>query len=162
MIDISWPEGLRGPLVSTFSQSEMPGFIESPLATGPAFVEPISEDVPTIMNLTYQFKTGDARRFGIWLRDNAIRFKSPWFKGPIVHPDFDARKEQLCRYTVSGYPQLSGVTAGGIYTYSAQVIIRQVETQDIEYSEETKAAWEVNCGDVNRFNQDLDCGFNDW
>lgn len=160
MASIQYPDNLRGPLVSEYSRDEVVGFVEENVAAGPSFVTPISEDTPQFHTLTYRFKRGDARRFESWLKQNQMKFKSPWFNGPIIHPDFAAQEAQECRYLSDGYPQLTGVSVGGLFTYTARVITRSIVTQDDDYPTELDALHGVNCGNINSGANDLDIGFN--
>jgi hypothetical protein len=159
MAEIQWPAGLRGPTIAGYSREEIPGFREHNLAAGPAFVEPFSEDTPQFHNLTYQFKSGDARRFQRWLRENKIKFLSPFFDGPILSEDRSVELQE-CRYTSDGYPQLQSVSIGGIHTYSARVITREIVNGDDAYATELDALWGVNCGDINLGGSLLDEGLN--
>ena len=159
MADLKWPEKLRGPMASGYSREEVVGFRESPLASGPAFIEPFSEDTPQFHNVTYQLKEGDARRFQMWLRENKFKFLSPWFDGPIITEDRSI-EFQTCRFTARGYPQLQGKSVGGIYTYSAQLMTREIVNGDDEYAESVKAMWFVSCGDINNGISVLDEGLN--
>jgi len=159
MTTISWPEKLRGPLVAGYSREEAVGFRESPVAAGPSFVEPFTDDAPTFHNVTYQFKEGDARRFQLWLKQNKFRFLSPWFNGPIINEE---RRESTveCRFTADGYPQLQGKTIGGIYTYAARLLTRNVQSTDLDYATEVDAMWATNCGDIDLGSSLLDEGLN--
>ena len=157
MAEVKWPDGLRGPTVAGFSREEVVGFRENDLASGPAFVEPFSDDTPQFHNITYQFKNGDARRFQLWLRDNKIKSRSPFFDGPLITED-KSIETQECRFTSDGYPQLMGKSVGGIWSYSAKLITREIVNGDDEYAEELDAVWGTNCGDINKGNSLLDQG----
>lgn len=159
MADISWVDGLRGPLVSSFSREETVGFREAPLASGPPFVVPFSEDTPQFHNVTYQFKEGDARRFQLWLRENKFKYLSPWFDGPLITED-GSIETQECRFTADGYPQLTGKSVGGLYTYSAQLITREIINNDDDYAESVDAMWGVNNGDIDLGSSIIDEGLN--
>lgn len=159
MANLKWPEKLRGPMVSGYSREEVVGFRESELASGPSFIEPFSEDTPQFHNVTYQLKEGDARRFQLWLRENKVKFLSPWFDGPIITEDRSIEL-QTCRFTASGYPQLQGKSTGGIYTYSAQLITREIVNGDDAYAEAVNTSWFVFCGDINNGISLLDEGLN--
>jgi len=159
MSTISWPEKLRGPLVSTYSREEVVGFRENPLAAGPSVIEPFSEDTPQFHNITYQMKQGDARRFQMWLREHKFKTYSPWFNGPIITED-NGQSVQECRYTSSGYPQLTGKSIGGLFSYSAQIITRQLTNGDDAYAESVSTMWFVNNGDINLGISLLDEGLN--
>lgn len=159
MATLKWPDNLPGPQIETYSREEIVGFNESFVAAGPSFVEPFTEDAPIFHNVTYQFKEGDARRFQLWLKQNKVRFVSPEFDGPIVN------EEQLtsiaeCRYTADGYPQLTGKVIGGVYTYSARMITRQIDSIDIDYPTEIEAIWSVSDGDIDAGANKLDEGLN--
>jgi len=157
MAIVKWPTDLRGPLVAGFSREEIIGFRENDLASGPAVIEPFSEDTPQFHNVTYQFKNGDARRFQLWLRENKVKFLSPFFDGPLITEDSSILTQE-CRFTSDGYPQLTGKSVGGIWTYSARLITREIVNGDDEYAEELDAIWGVNCGDINLGNSLLDEG----
>ena len=157
MADIKWPENLRGPLVSGFSRQEVVGFRENDLASGPAFVEPFSEDTPQFHDITYQLKSGDARRFQLWLRQNKFKFLSPWFDGPLITED-NSIDVQECRFTADGYPQLQSKTVGGLFIYSARILTREIVNRDDLYAESVSAMWYVFCGDINNGSSVLDEG----
>lgn len=160
MGDIVWPTGLRGPLVSNYSRNELVGFLESELTSGPSFVTPVTDDNPVFHNVTYQFKSGDARRFQQFLRVNKFKVLSPWFDGPIIGED-NSVEYQECRFTASGYPQLSSKTIGGIYTYNATILTREIVTNDEDYPTELDALWGVNNGDIDLGASLLDEGLNE-
>jgi|GEM_PF-2415072 len=159
MAVIQWPANLRGPLVSGYSRQEVVGFRENDLAAGPAFVEPFSEDTPQFHDVTYMFKSGDARRFQLWLRENKIKSHSPFFDGPLITEDRSIALQE-CRYTSDGYPQLTGKSVGGMFTYSARVITREIVNGDDAYTTELEALWGVNCGDIDLGGSLLDEGLN--
>ena len=159
MAAIQWPVNLRGPLISGYSREEVVGFRENNLAAGPAFVEPFSEDTPQFHNITYIFKSGDARIFQLWLRDNKVKFLSPFFDGPLLTEDRSILLQE-CRYTSDGYPQLTGVSIGGVHTYSARLITRELVNGDDAYATELEALWGVNNGDINLGGSLLDEGLN--
>lgn len=148
MADINWPTGLRGPLVANYSRNEIVGFLEPELTSGPSFVTPITDDNPQFHNVTYQFKSGDARRFQQWLRVNRFKTLSPWFNGPLITEDSSVETQE-CRFIADGYPQLSAKTIGGIYTYNATILTREIVTNDELYETELDALWGVNCGDID-------------
>jgi len=159
MAVIQWPANLRGPLVAGYSREEVVGFRENNLAAGPAFVEVFSEDTPQFHNFTYQFKSGDARRFKLWLREHKMRAYAPWFDGPLITEDRSIELQE-CRYTSDGYPQFQGRTVGGIHTYTARVITREIVNGDDAYATELEAIWGVNCGDIDLGGSLFDEGMN--
>ena len=159
MADIKWPDDLPGPQISTYSMEEAAGFTESQLNAGPAFITPITEDMPQFHNVTYIFKRGHARKFEQFLRENKIRFLSPWFDGPIIRPNRNDTIQE-CRYTQDGVPQLTGVS-GNLFTYSARLITRSLVLDDMDYETEMDASWSVNFGNIDPFNAALDEGLND-
>lgn len=148
MADIQWPDGLRGPLVANFSRNEQTGFLESELTSGPSFVTLISDDNPSFHSVTYQFKQGDARRFQQWLRANKIKTQSPWFDGPLVTEDRSVETQE-CRFISGGYPQLASKAVGGIFTYNATILTREIVTNDEDYETELDSLWGVNNGDID-------------
>ena len=157
--DLNWPDGLPGPQITSFSREEVVGFKESPLATGPSFIEIFSEDTPQFHNVTYLFKSGDARRFQMWLRENKFKSHSPWFNGPLVTEDRSV-ETQVCRFTASGYPQLTGVSVNGTKTYSAQLLTREIGNNDDDYAESIDAYWSVNNGEIDNGISLIDEGLN--
>lgn len=159
MASVKWPNGLRGPMVNTYNREEVIGFIESPLASGPSFITPISEDTPQFHNVTYQLREGDARIFQLWLKANKFKYLSPWFDGPLITEDRSVLTQE-CRFTASGYPQLQGKSVGGIYTYRAQIITREIVSNDDLYSESILAMWEIGNGNVNNASSKIDEGLN--
>ena len=148
MADIKWPDGLRGPLVSNYSREEVVGFIESELTAGPAFITPLTDDNPSFHNVTYQLKQGDARRFQQWLRVNKIKTRSPWFDGPLITEDASVEYQE-CRFTAGGYPQLKSKSVGGIWTYSATLLTREIVTNDEGYETELDSLWGAGNGDID-------------
>lgn len=159
MADLKWPVNLRGPLVESYSREEIVGFRESSVAAGPSYVEPFTEDAPIFHNVTYQFHEGDARRFQLWLKENRVRFLSPVFDGPIVNEERLTSIAE-CRFTADGYPQLTGKTSGGVYTYSARLITRQIDSIDIDYAEQVESIWHVSDGYIGLGGNKLDEGLN--
>ena len=157
MATISWPANLRGPLISSYSREEVVGFRENNVAAGPAFIEIFSEDTPQFHNVTYQFKSGDARLFQVWLRENKVKSHSPFFDGPIVTED-QSVETQECRFTADGYPQLQSKSIGGIYTYSARLLTREIVNNDDAYAETLETIHGLSCGNIDYGASQLDLG----
>lgn len=156
---IKWPVGLSGPMVAGFGREEVVGFRENDLASGPAFIEAFSEDTPQFHTVTYIFKNGDARIFQLWLRENKIKFMSPFFDGPLITEDRSIELQE-CRFTSDGYPQLVSKSVGGLWTYKAKLLTRSIVNGDDAYAEEIKTMWELNNGNINLGNSLLDEGVN--
>ena len=157
MADLKWLDGLGGPQINGYSREEVVGFIENDLAAGPAFIEVFSDDTPQFHSVSYIFKRGDARRFEMWLRENKVKSRSPWFDGPIPTPD-NTVETQECRFTADGYPQLTGQSSGGTFTYSAKLLTRSIVNNDDDYATEVDAMWGTNNGDINLGSSLLDEG----
>ena len=147
-VELTWPDGLPSPLLGNYSRDEVEGFSESELSAGPSFVVPITDDTPTFHGVSYTMKTGDARRFQQFLRVNKFKTKSPWFNGPLPSND-GSTKMQECRFISGGYPQLSGTTSGGVCTYNATIMTREIVTDDEGYETELDAYWGVGNGDID-------------
>lgn len=134
MATINWPTNLRPALKASKSRSQTVGFRESSPTVGPSFVEPFSDDTPTIYNIQFTFTKGEAAAFQSWLRINQIRFLSPFFNFPLKIEGLTQAATQEARFTVSGYPQLTSET-NAIFTYSAQILIRSLDIPDEAYDE---------------------------
>lgn len=148
MAIIQWPDKLGGPKLAGYSREEVVGFRDSELAAGPAFVEIFSDDTPQFHNVQYLFKQDAARRFERWLRTNKVKSESPWFDGPIPTPDRSV-KTQECRFTADGYPQFTGISDGGVYSYSARLLTREIVNNDDEYGDVFDIMFDLSCGNVN-------------
>lgn len=133
MATINWPAGLRPSLKSSKSRDEVVGFRESPVTSGPSFVEPFSEDTPVFYNVGFTFTKDEARAFQSWLRINRIKTMSPFFNFPLVIEDPNVENQEA-RFTLEGFPQLTGET-GFTFTYSAQLLIRNLTVEDEEHDE---------------------------
>lgn len=159
MTDLSWPTGVPGPQISSMSRTEVVGFKESDLASGPSFVEAFSDDTPQFHSVSYIFTRGEARLFQLWLRENKVKVFSPWFVGPLSTEDSNI-KTQTCRFTSDGYPQLTGQTLSGLHSYSATLLTRAIENGDDAYSEVVKSAANATDGNIDLTASALDKGLN--
>lgn len=124
-IGADWPEMLSGCVTSSKSRNEEVGFKFSPLNSGPPFLQQFSEDLPTFWDIQFKFRQDDARVFQIWLDKNKVRTKSPWFNFPIkIEEGLTTQNVRFIKY-----PQATGQD-GDIYTYSAQIMAREVPRAD--------------------------------
>ena len=133
MADIDWPKGLRPSLKATKSRNEVVGFRESPVTSGPSFIEPFSEDTPVFYNVEFLFTKSEARAFQSWLRINRMKTNAPFFNFPLTieDPNVDG---QEARFTLDGYPQLRNETNFS-FGYSARILIRKIITEDEEHDD---------------------------
>ncbi len=129
---ITWPENLRPALRASKSRQETVGFRESPVTSGPSFVEPLSEDNPEFYDVSFIFTPQEARVFQAWLRVHRMKTLAPFFMFPIVIEDPNVDNQEA-RFTVDGYPQLT--SNNSLFTYSARLLIRNVESLDLENDE---------------------------
>lgn len=130
---IDWPSGLRPSVKASKDREETVGFRESPVTSGPSFIEPFSEDTPVFYNVQFVFTKGEARAFQSWLRAHRMKTRAPFFNFPLVIEDPNTENQQA-RFTLGGYPQLTGDT-NATFTYSARILIRTLETDDEEHDE---------------------------
>lgn len=140
MAAIDWPKGLRPALKASKSRNEIVGFRESPVTSGPSFIEPFSDDTPVFYNVQFTFTKDEARAFQSWLRIHRMKTNAPFFNFPMLIEDPNVLTQEA-RFTLSGYPQLNSETTY-TYTYSAEILIRKIVTEDdddfiLELSEAT-------------------------
>ena len=128
MADINWPVGLRPSIKASKSREEVVGFRESPVTSGPSFIEPFSEDTPVFYNVEFIFNKNESRAFQSWLRVNRMKTNAPFFDFPILIEDPNTSTQEA-RFTLNGYPQLRSET-NAIFTYSARILIRKIIAAD--------------------------------
>lgn len=128
MATINWPTGLRPSIKASKSRDEVVGFRESPVTSGPSFIEPFSEDTPVFYNVEFIFTKNEARAFQSWLRVNRMKTNAPFFNFPILIEDPNVDTQEA-RFTLDGYPQLRSET-NAIFTYSARILIRKIVSED--------------------------------
>lgn len=128
MATITWPAGLRPALKATKSRNEIVGFRESPVTSGPSFIEPFSDDTPVFYSVSFTFTKGEARAFQSWLRINKVKTNSPFFTFPLLVEDPNVESQEA-RFTLNGYPQLNSET-NSMFSYSAEILIRKIITED--------------------------------
>ena len=121
----NWPEMLKSCVTNSKSRNEEVGFKFSPLNAGPPFLQVFSDDLPTFWDIQFKFRQDEARIFQMWLHQNKVRTKSPWFDFPIKIEE--GLTTQNVRFT--RYPQATGQD-GDVYTYSAQIMAREVVCKD--------------------------------
>lgn len=128
MATIAWPNGLRPSLKASKSRNEVVGFRESPVTSGPSFIEPFSDDTPVFYDINFTFTKDEARAFQSWLRIHRMKTNAPFFTFPLLieDPNVDG---QEARFTRDGYPQLRTETNFS-FSYSAKILIRKIVTED--------------------------------
>lgn len=148
MADISWPTGLRPAIRASKSRDEVVGFRESPVTSGPSFIEPFSDDTPIFYNVQFIFTKGGARAFQSWLRLHRMKTLAPFFDFPLVIEDPNVATQEA-RFLLDGYPQLTAET-GGTFTYSAQMLIRKIISEDEAHDE-----FILQLGELTGYRQDV-------
>ncbi len=148
MANISWPNGLRPAIKASKSRDEVEGFRESPVTSGPSFIEPFSDDTPVFYSVQFILTKGEARAFQSWLRLNRIKTLSPFFDFPLVIEDPNVATQEA-RFILGGYPQLTGDT-GSTFTYSAQMLIRKIVSEDEPFDE-----FILQLGELTGYRQDV-------
>ena len=128
----NWPDILPSCETASKSRSQPDGFKFNNVNSGPPFLEMFSEDLPTFWDITFKFRRDHARIFMIWLKQNEMRTKSPWFEFPIQLEE--GLTTQEVRFL--SFPQLTGQN-GDAFSYSAKIMARALTSCDEECPEGT-------------------------
>lgn len=124
MATVSWPSGLKTCITEAKQRREVVGFLESPVSSGPSYVELFSDDTPTTWDITFVFNRSQAMAFQAWLRQYEIKTTAPFFDSFPIQIE-EGLYEQEFRFTSDGYPQCTG-QSGNVFTYTATVLARAI------------------------------------
>ena len=95
MASIDWPAGLRNAIQSAKRVDRPGGFREVSVASGPAFVEPFSDDTPTFFDITLRFTRAEAATFEAWLIQHRHNTLAPFFNFPIDIPNSTSPTQEV-------------------------------------------------------------------
>lgn len=147
MADIQWPKALRNSIKSAKVWDRAGGARMNDQATGPSFVEPYSDDTPTFVTVEFRFTRDEARVFDAWVQFHKMNLLLPLFDFPIELPDTNATTQE-CRWE-SRPAQRTG-QENQVYTYQGNLLIRRVQSADLDNPEAILAIGRVSG------NRDLD------
>jgi len=125
-LGVNWPAMLPSCETEEKSREEIVGFVYSDLNSGPAFMQMISDDLPTFWDVSFKFTRKQARIFQMWLTENKHRTRPTWFNFPI-QIESGLIADQEVRFV--SYPQATG-QRGDLFTYSGRIMARAVDNID--------------------------------
>ena len=158
MTDITWPNKLINSLESAKRVNRGAGWTESPVASGPSFVERYSDDEPTFFDVGFTFTRNQARVFDSWLQFHNMQTEAPFFNFPVKIPDTN-QAFQVVRF-VDNVPQRVSQN-GDSFSYSGQIMARSISSPDLDYPEAILALFEItDNGDINQGAEFLDTAIN--
>lgn len=153
----TWPKHLRSCITSSKQRNKTAGFITSDVQSGPPFTQLITEDTPTIYDVSFTFNRNEARAFRAWQTINNFANAGGWFYLPIQI------EEGLTTQEVMLLPPGFQCTNqnNNIFSYSASVIVRQEVATDDEFPESILAMFENNpCSDIEKAGNLFDIAIN--
>ena len=162
MADVDFPDFLRGPIKASKSRNVQESYRQNPTFSGPAYTESLSDDSPVVYNIQFAFESGYKRAFVQWLND--VNYCNKGRAEFNIDLEIESGiSTQEARFTQGGFPQLTS-EQGGVYYYSAQIIIRKLNDPDEGYADELLLFAQDNpCGVIEYGAELLDYVINeDW
>lgn len=162
MAAIDFPSFLRGPIKASKNRNIQEAYRQNDPASGPPYVERLSDDNPTVFNIQFAFESGYKRAFIAWL--NSPDYCDKGLNEFNIDLEIESGiSTQEARFTSGGFPQLTS-EAGSVFFYQAQIIVRKLNDPDEGYTDEILyLAENTNCGDVVGGAELLDYAINqDW
>ena len=157
MTSPSWPKHLRSCITSSKQRNRIKGFETSDVQAGPPFTQLITEDTPTIYDVSFQFNRDEARAFRSWQVINNFANAGGWFYLPIQIEE--GLTNQHVMLIGSGF-QCTGQD-NNVFSYSATVIVRQEESEDDKFPDAILAMFENNpCSDIETAGNLFDIAIN--
>ncbi len=158
MADVAWPVGLINSLESAKQVERGAGWRESPVASGPAFVERLSDDTPTFFDVGFRFTRSQARVFDAWLKFYDMQTSPVFFDFPVKIPDTNQEFQEV-RFT-GNVPQRTGQN-GVAWTYTGRVMARSIISPDLDDPEMILTLGILsNYGDIDQYAEFLDIAIN--
>lgn len=115
--------------------------------SGTPYVEPLTDDTPSIYDCQFRFTARQKSAFWQWFVDPAYCDKGR--NAFNLNIDVEGGyAEQECQFMADGTPQLTS-EQGGVYTYSARIIVRQLNDPDNGYAEELLTMGELTDGNID-------------
>lgn len=153
----TWPKGLRGCLTSSKQRQRVQGFVTSEVQAGPAFTQLVTEDTPTIYDLSFTFNRSEARAFRAWQFKNNFANVGGWFTMPIQIEEGLTNQDVML--IGSGF-QMTGQN-NNIFSYSCTVLLRQEVSEDEKFPDAIIAMFENNpCDSIDNAGNLLDIAIN--
>lgn len=153
----SWPKGLRSCLTSSKQRKKVQGFVTSDVQAGPPFTQLLTEDAPTIYDLSFSFNRSEARAFRAWQTINNFANVGGWFYLPIQIEEGLTTQEVML--LPDGF-QCTGQN-NNVFNYSASVIVRKEASEDDKFPESIIAMFENNpCSDIDTAGNLFDIAIN--
>ena len=140
MTTATWPKNLRSCITSSKQRRRTPGFETSDVQAGPPFTQLITEDTPTIYDVSFTFNRSEARAFRTWQTINNFINVGGWFYLPIQIEEGLTTQEAML--LPPGF-QCTGQN-NNVFSYSASVIVRQEVAEDDKFPESILAMFENN------------------
>ena len=153
----TWPKNLRSCVTSSKRRNKTPGFITSDVQAGPPFTQLVTEDTPTIYDVSFTFNRSEARAFKAWQAINNFANAGGWFYLPIQIEEGLTTQEVML--LPPGF-QFTG-QQNNIFKYTANVMCREEKADDNEFPESILAIFENNpCADMDDAANLLDIAIN--
>lgn len=126
MAVVEFPPALRGMILEGRTREVKPSFIQASPASGPPYIQSLTDDAPTTYSFLLRFSTSDALLFWGWLNaESGCNKGRNQFTMP-VRVDGGYFVDQVCQFTADGMPQQTS-DSGGAITYSCKVVIRSFD-----------------------------------
>jgi len=153
----SWPIGLKGCITSSKQRQRVQGFITSDVQAGPPFTQLITEDTPTIYDLSFTFNRSEARAFRVWQYKYNFANAGGWFTMPLQIEEGLTTQEVML--LPPGF-QMTG-QSNNTFSYSCTVLIREEVSSDEEFPDAILAMFENNpCTSIENAGNLLDIAIN--
>lgn len=158
MATVDFPSFLRPMIKASKSREQAAAFRQSNPFSGEPYIESLTDDTPVIYDCQFKFGGRDKSVFWQWFNDPDYCDKGrAAFNMPISVEGGDMVMQE-CRFLANGTPQLISEDAG-VFTYSARIIVRQLQDPDNGYAAELIALGELG-GDIEQTLYLLDLGIN--
>lgn len=128
-----FPMFSRGELVVSRQEALTAQFIETEVAAGTPYSDPVTDDAPVIYQLDYILPAGEARAFEQWYR-NPKRQINRGAEFTITIGDAFGEAVQTARLTSSGLPTKQQIGAN-LWLFKFGIIIRDYQNPDDEFSD---------------------------
>lgn len=155
MADLEFPSFISGPVRASKSRENQVAFRENNAFSGPPFIESLTDDTPSIYNIEFRLARGYKRAFIQWFESDQFCNKGREFFNINLLIESGIQTQEA-RFLSDGVPQLQG-EEGGVFSYTARIIIRDLNEPDDEYPNEILFLVEgAPCGTVEQGAQLLD------
>jgi hypothetical protein len=152
-----WPKHLRSCVTSSKQRNRVAGFETSEVQAGPAFTRLVTEDTPTIYDVSFTFNRDEARAFRSWQVINNFANVGGWFYLPIQIEE--GLTTQYVMLLPPGF-QCTGQN-NNVFNYSASVVARKEESEDDKFPNAILAMFENNpCSSIEDSGKLFDIAIN--